>query len=100
MPRSNRPRRGGRPRRREEPQDEVVLPGGERREQQPDGEWAVRPVTGQAAVKPYRCPGCDQLIPPGTPHQVAWPVDGTGGVAERRHWHTPCWAARARRRPR
>lgn len=100
MPRSNRPRRGGRPPRRPEPDDGVRLPGGERREQHPDGEWAVRPVTGAAAVKDYRCPGCDQLIPAGTPHVVGWPVDGLGGVAERRHWHTPCWSARNQRRPR
>ena len=41
----------------------------------------------------YRCPGCDQLIPPGVPHVVAWPEDGDA-VDERRHWHRACWAAR------
>jgi hypothetical protein len=28
---------------------------------------------------------------------VAWPV---GDPDARRHWHTPCWAARSRRRRR
>jgi hypothetical protein len=67
-------------------------------------EWAgrpyrVRPVTGSAAGKTYRCPGCDQEIRPATPHLVAWPDDEFGGAegADRRHWHTACWAARDRR---
>ncbi|WP_340557914.1 ATP/GTP-binding protein [Streptomyces sp. GSL17-111] len=61
-------------------------------------EWAVRRVSGGAAGKPYRCPGCDQLLPPGTPHVVAWQRDGD--VDDRRHWHGPCWSARDRRAPR
>ncbi len=65
-------------------------------------EYVVRPVTGSAATKPYRCPGCDQLIRPATPHVVAWPVlpstFGGSGLDERRHWHTACWRARDRRR--
>ena len=65
-------------------------------------EYVVRRVTGSAATKPYRCPGCSQLIRPATPHTVAWPViplSFTGeGIDERRHWHTPCWTARERRR--
>ncbi len=67
-----------------------------------DGEWLVRAVPGAAAVKAYRCPGCDQVIPPGTAHVVAWPADAPPGVgpAERRHWHRSCWQARSRRRPR
>jgi len=67
-----------------------------------DGDWLVRAVPGAAALKPYRCPGCDQLIPPGTAHVVAWPADAPPGVgpAERRHWHRSCWRARANRRPR
>ena len=54
----------------------------------------------------YRCPGCDQEIALGVPHVVVWPADdrgesGWGGrVDDRRHWHTPCWNARANRRPR
>jgi hypothetical protein len=61
--------------------------------------WVVRRVTGSAATRAYRCPGCDQEIRPATPHVVAWP-EGDGGVEDRRHWHTVCWEARGRRRPR
>lgn len=75
--------------------------GYDRLETGPDGrEWAVRAVTGQAAVKTYRCPGCDHEIRTGQPHLVAWPKDDYGqGVHDRRHWHTPCWNARGRRTP-
>ena len=66
------------------------------------GDWIVRQVTGAAATKTYRCPGCDHEIPPRTPHVVAWPsvpeYGSGGGVGERRHWHTACWNARGRRR--
>jgi hypothetical protein len=65
-------------------------------------EYVVRPVTGSAATKPYRCPGCRQVIRPATPHVVAWPVVGSllsdSGLDERRHWHTACWRARDSRR--
>ena len=40
-----------------------------------DGRWIVRSVSGSAATKPYRCPGCNVEIAPGTPHVVAWPDD-------------------------
>lgn len=68
-------------------------------------EYVVRRITGSASTKPYRCPGCDQLIRPATPHVVAWPAaggDGTPasaptGLADRRHWHAACWRARDRR---
>ena len=63
----------------------------------PDGDWHVRRITGSASTKTYRCPGCDQDIRPATPHVVAWPEDG---LADRRHWHTPCWRLRDRRRRR
>ena len=56
-------------------------------------------VPGSSSAKSYRCPGCDQLIPAGTPHVVAWPAADFGSVEDRRHWHTPCWASRAHRRP-
>ncbi|MFI0479323.1 ATP/GTP-binding protein [Actinomadura sp. 9N215] len=68
-------------------------------EEGPDGEWVVRAVSGAGAVKAYRCPGCDQEIPPGIGHVVAWPADDQGGD-DRRHWHRPCWQARTRRSPR
>jgi len=64
-----------------------------------DGRWIVRSVTGQAAHKAYRCPSCSQVIPPGTPHVVAWsaepPIGSDSAVANRRHWHTSCWQRRA-----
>jgi len=66
-------------------------------QEHPDGEWVVRTLTGAQATKTYRCPGCDQEIRPGMPHIVAWRPGDEGG---RRHWHTPCWTARLRRRPR
>ncbi|GAA2163390.1 ATP/GTP-binding protein [Actinomadura napierensis] len=72
----------------------------QRTEDGPDGEWIVRSITGAAAVKAYRCPGCDHEIPPGVPHVVAWPAGDRGGADDRRHWHSPCWNARARRGPR
>ncbi|MHC0431031.1 ATP/GTP-binding protein [Streptomyces sp. O3] len=59
-------------------------------------EFSVRHVAGaSAAGKTYRCPGCDQEIPSGMPHVVAWPE--FGGVDDRRHWHKACWNARDRR---
>jgi len=65
-------------------------------------EYDVRSVTGSAATKAYRCPGCDQPIRPATPHTVAWPVVpsmfSSSGLDERRHWHNPCWKARDSRR--
>ncbi|HVV31248.1 MAG TPA: ATP/GTP-binding protein [Mycobacteriales bacterium] len=64
----------------------------------PQPDWEVRPVSGQAATKRYRCPGCDQEIPPGVPHVVAWAPDA---VEDRRHWHRGCWhrATKAAARP-
>lgn len=61
--------------------------------------WAVRRLTGESSDRTYLCPGCEQDIHPGTPHVVAWPEEGVGGVGDRRHWHTPCWGARERRHP-
>ncbi len=64
-------------------------------------EWAVgvegievRAVSGEKG-KAYRCPGCEQIIPPGLPHLV---VMQEGDLASRRHWHTPCWRQELRRR--
>ncbi len=79
-----------------------MLHGSTRRERHPDGEWLVRFVAAAATSKTYRCPGCDQEIAPGTAHVVAWPdqeaIGAFGGIQDRRHWHRPCWTARARRR--
>lgn len=74
------------------------LAGMDRRESHPDGEWVVRRVRGAAAGKTYVCPGCRQSLPDTMAHVVAWPATGLVGVDMRRHWHTPCWNARDRRR--
>ncbi|WP_263731619.1 hypothetical protein [Cellulomonas sp. SG140] len=73
--------------------------GGRTAESAPDGEWTVQSVAG--SPREYRCPGCDQVVAPGTPHVVAWRTDDLlgDGVEGRRHWHTACWQARGRRRP-
>jgi hypothetical protein len=52
-------------------------------------------MSGEAAAKPYRCPGCDQEINAGVPHLVVWPE--YGGVDDRRHWHKTCWKKRLER---
>lgn len=69
--------------------------GGVRRESKRSGDWIVQRLAGASARKDYLCPHCNQVIPPGTPHIVAWPDYGSGtddGVEERRHWHTACWS--------
>jgi hypothetical protein len=66
-------------------------------EDHPDGTWQIRRLTGVTVVKAYRCPGCQQMIPVGTAHVVAWRADSDG--EDRRHWHSGCWANRDRRRP-
>ncbi|WP_313959360.1 hypothetical protein [Agrococcus jejuensis] len=46
------------------------------------------------AQKAYRCPGCAQLVEPGTAHVVVWRDDsifGDRAVEDRRHWHSACW---------
>ena len=99
-------RRVGRRNRRkpEEPRRRSAGPAPERSEEWDGRSWRVRTVSGSAAAdKVYRCPGCDQELPSGQPHVVAWPEDGYGGLAgpqDRRHWHSVCWAARAHRGPR
>ena len=73
----------------------------ERTESYAGEEWQVRTVAGDSG-KRYRCPGCDQEIPPGVGHVVAWPVlsmGAAGGVDDRRHWHRACWTNRERRAP-
>ncbi|MCB1265011.1 MAG: hypothetical protein KDB56_10555 [Mycobacterium sp.] len=75
------------------------LPMPERVETGADGHpYQVRPVPGARAVKPYRCPGCDHEIPAGTPHVVVWRSEDSD-AADRRHWHTSCWANRSNRGP-
>ena len=70
---------------RRRPRPDGSRPGGgglgpEAVEEHPDGTWVVRRVSGSAATKPYRCPGCDQEVRPATPHVVAWPTDDLGGL--------------------
>ncbi len=96
VPRRNRPRRSSGHRGAPRP---VEAPGWARTEAGADGDWLVRTVPGAQATKQYRCPGCDQEIAAGIAHVVAWPADEQGSVEQRRHWHTGCWAARARRGP-
>jgi len=95
MPRSNRPRRGGREEEGEPLDLERALRGTKRVERRRDGEWYVQPQPASSAVKVYRCPGCALDIPPGTAHVVAWRADGVLGheadLASRRHWHDHCW---------
>lgn len=63
-----------------------------------DGRWMTQTMSAQAAVKDYRCPGCEKLVTQGTPHVVVWPLVPSLGYAkavdERRHWHTSCWNRR------
>lgn len=91
-PRRNRPRGGAKPVPQEDSGDRYGL---ERTESWRGEEWVVRQIGGSAAAKHYRCPGCDQEIPPGLPHIVAWAR--LGAVDDRRHWHRACWNARDRR---
>ncbi|HST46668.1 ATP/GTP-binding protein [Jatrophihabitans sp.] len=70
---------------------------GERAESWRGTAYRVRPVAGTGGG-PYRCPGCDQLLPAGVGHVVAWPADDLDAT-DRRHWHTACWQARDRRAP-
>jgi hypothetical protein len=56
--------------------------------------FVVRALSGASSGRSYRCPGCDQEMPAGTPHVVVWPE---GAQDDRRHWHTACWSARDRR---
>jgi hypothetical protein len=53
--------------------------------------WALAPGTDVRRVsgdKPYRCPGCDLEVRPGSWHFVVVPEDAPD---ERRHWHERCW---------
>lgn len=86
MPRRNKPKKSKK--NTNEKFDVNRLLGIEKTEVWNDGDWIVRKVTGSAATKAYRCPGCDQEIRRATPHTVSYIV---GQLDDRRHWHTPCW---------
>ena len=57
--------------------------------------WVVQPISEKNAQKEYRCPGCDQVIPPRQSHIVAWEelslMGSQRAVEDRRHWHSYCW---------
>jgi len=91
-PRRNHPKRRG-----PKPEEREFSTSNETIEEHSEGSYRVRKITGSSSTKPYRCPGCDQLIPMGTPHIVAWLEED---VESRRHWHTACWGKRNDRRPR
>lgn len=55
----------------------------------------VSPIQPYQAVKDYRCPGCDLIIPRGQFHLVVVPDDEPD---LRRHWHHGCWHKELRRR--
>jgi len=98
-PRRNRPQGGGSSSSGSD--DEGRRYGGFQSAESWQGEqWSVRHVAGaSAAGKTYRCPGCDQEIPPGAAHLVAWPAHASG-PQDRRHWHNPCWQRRLQRHTR
>ncbi|WP_123960385.1 hypothetical protein [Corynebacterium pseudopelargi] len=56
--------------------------------------YLMRQMGSHAAQKFYICPGCNQNIPPGIAHIVAWPRDFGRGAEDRRHWHKGCWERR------
>ena len=69
-PRRNHPK-GKRPS-GQNPEDRDVSTSFQTVEEHHEGIYTVRKITGSSSSKPYRCPGCDQLIPTATPHIVAW----------------------------
>lgn len=90
------PRRNHPKNKRPKTQDREITSSNQRFEEHSEGLYTVRNLTGSGATKPYRCPGCDHMIPLATPHIVAWLEDDEEG---RRHWHTACWAKKDKRRP-
>lgn len=94
MPRSNRPRRGGRDDDEELDLSRALI-AHKRVETKRDGEWNVQPLSASNATKVYTCPGCGLEIAPGIAHTVTWRADGLMGEADdlagRRHWHAHCW---------
>jgi hypothetical protein len=73
------------------------VPTGGREELQhtTEGTFVVRSIAGAAALKMYRCPGCQHEVQVGVAHVVVWPADAE--VTERRHWHSSCWHRRSTR---
>ena len=96
MPRSNHPRRRSARTGADEPATGRPL-GVDATEDWAGRPYVVRRLSGSPG-RTYRCPGCDQEVGSATAHVVAWPADDRTG-ADRRHWHTACWAGREHRRP-
>jgi len=75
------------------PLDRDRATGGRSLQERQGEEWVVQRVRG--GTKEYVCPGCQQVIPVGTDHVVAWQAEGIWGrqaaLADRRHWHRSCW---------
>ena len=90
------PRRNYPKNRRPKPEEREVSTSSQSFEEHADGDYIVRKITGSTSNKPYRCPGCDQMIPMATPHTVAWRDGDEDG---RRHWHNACWSKKNNRRP-
>ncbi|WP_087116624.1 hypothetical protein [Corynebacterium urinipleomorphum] len=68
---------------------------GTQEETGPHGDiYLVRQIGSASAKKYYVCPRCNQNIPPGVAHVVAWPRDTGGRGDDRRHWHRHCWERR------
>ena len=92
------PRRNYPKNRRSKPEEREISPtvSSQSFEEHADGDYIVRKITGSTSTKPYRCPGCDQMIPLATPHTVAW---RDGEEDSRRHWHNSCWSKKNNRKP-
>lgn len=91
-PRKNYPKN-----KRPKSEDRDIATSNQSIEEHTEGSYVVRKITGSSSNKPYRCPGCDQMIPMATPHTVAWLEGDEDG---RRHWHNVCWSKRGDRKPR
>lgn len=56
--------------------------------------YVVHRVPAYRAAKRYVCPGCQNDVPSGQGHVVAWPDHLPD---DRRHWHLHCWRVAAGR---
>jgi len=90
-PRKNYPKN-----KRPKSEDREIATSNQSFEEHNEGLYTVRKLTGSGSTRPYRCPGCDQVIPLATPHIVAWLDDEEDN---RRHWHSTCWSKKDKRRP-
>ena len=90
------PRRNYPKNKRPKPDGREVATSNQSFEEHHEGLYTVRNLSGAGSTKPYRCPGCDQMIPLATPHIVAWLEDDEDS---RRHWHSTCWSKKDKRRP-